>query len=168
MGLATDSANNIYATAVQDQYSGTDLLLPNGTIYHSVGAEQKAAIFIIKLRYDGYNLPVMCLLGEYSNNGECVSCGPNTVTASTGSQSISDCKCRAGYFGTNGACTICPIGTYCLLASTTSTSCGANTYTATNGSTTQSQCLCKAGYFGSNGGCTVCPPGSYCSAGIAD
>ncbi len=93
------------------------------------------------------------------------SCGPNANTATNASTTVSQCRCSAGYFGTNGACTICPIGTYCALASTTSTSCGANTYTATNGSTTQSQCLCKAGYFGSNGACAVCPPGSFCIAG---
>jgi hypothetical protein len=166
MGLATDSAKNVYAAAGQEYYSSTDLLLPNGATYHSVpSGEADFSIYITKLRFDGEYLPAICLLGEYRQNGECVSCGPHTTTANTGSQSVSDCMCSAGYFGSNGACTICPIGNYCPPASANATSCGSNTFTDTNGSSTVTQCRCNAGYFGTNGTCIVCPPGSYCLAG---
>ena len=139
-----------------------------------------------------------CGLGSYKedvgNALGCSDCPGGGVTVSTGSTSPSNCTCppgseldaegtaclcSAGYFGSDGACQVCPKGAYkvgvgnavgcnqCPNGSTTggTGSMSGNSCEAPPHSTVDSisgNFVCLAGYFGSAAsGCERCPAGTY-------
>jgi len=96
------------------------------------------------------------------DGSECTSCPAHAQTLAPQSQTIADCKCNAGYFGTDGtSCTACPPGKYkakhgsdeCVecaqLAEGLTTTGGA-------GKTDASSCVCAKGATGSPGVCLLC------------
>lgn len=57
-----------------------------------------------------------CPLNTYSTSlgsPSCTNCPTGSVTTTTGATSPAQCLCQAGYYNaTNGACTMCPAGTF--------------------------------------------------------
>ena len=118
------------------------------------------------------NQCTICPVGTYcpggapgSGPGAKLLCPSNSVVDVTGSTKISDCVCKAGFFGSKpDACAVCPASSYCAGGNAKSL-CSANAASAAE-STKSSDCACKAGYYGVNGGdCTLCDANKYCEGG---
>jgi len=111
--------------------------------------------------------PTTCPANSFCGAGvstptTCVSIYGSGYTSAAGSDSMLDCQaCAAGYYSSNGACTICPAGSYCPYHSTSSTSCAAGTY-STGGAATCTSCAC--GKYGTGGSTTSSCTGT-CAAG---
>jgi hypothetical protein len=113
----------------------------------------------------------------------CIACPTGSTNSSLSATTISDCKCKVGYTGTDGSpCTVCVIGKYknsigsasctnCPAGSYSSTAgasacvtCGAGNFSTTVGASSASACVpCPAGTYsnlthGPGGRCTACPP----------
>ena len=129
-----------------------------------------------------------CEANTFWNNGTCTACPANTL-AETGSVSITDCVCVAGFefdarshictecvAGTfkanigNDHCQQCTEGTYAAQpTSTVCTACSPHSSTISSGAAQQTDCVCNAGYFGLPGSsCTVCPTGTFSSINQAE
>jgi len=147
-----------------------------------------------------------CTAGSYRNETEVLTCTPcaidtyqdesaalgckfcpeNSHTVATGSSSITDCRCDAGYelHSTEHRCIPCTAGTYAPHSSNVCQQCVENTYSldlaaictpcAANersqaGSSQEGFCNCLPG-FGSNlthpSVCTQCPLDTYSTGGI--
>ena len=88
-----------------------------------------------------------------SSNTKCTACTANSVSVS-GSISVNDCKCKAGYYMSGGVCVKCTTsGTYCPLGATSVNTCVAGSYCPT----TDTMIPCTANYY--------CPDGS--TTGVA-
>ena len=102
-------------------------------------------------------------------------CPAFSSTIATGSSSVTDCKCGAGYYGTvtlaasANSCVACLLGTYSIAvgASTISTcqQCTAGSFCPTPSTKT----ACPAGSFCPLGvsAPTICPIGSFCPPGAS-
>jgi len=102
--------------------------------------------------------------GAYNQN-QCLACADNSQSNSSSSYST-DCKCKVGYFGSNGGpCTSCPTTTYTdTIGQGSCTACAGNSY-APSTSTAITACACLPGYTGPNGGtCTQCAADTYKTA----
>jgi hypothetical protein len=127
------------------------------------------------------------LVTSATSSSACETCPENSI-APSGSNELTDCVCKPGFFGKDGEqCTACPAGTYktragdwpcepCPLhtfsvataktdsACTTCLSISGNlpSITLQVGSSVQTQCLCDYGYTGADGGtCRACGVGKY-------
>jgi hypothetical protein len=104
-----------------------------------------------------------------STNSTAASCPTNSITNSTGSDSIEQCICSKGYFGSNGiACNACIEGKFkSINGNTTCSSCPINSTTISIASNSIQLCQCSIGYNGSAAislavqGCIECPIGNY-------
>ena len=98
---------------------------------------------------------------------------------STSGNGSATCRCLPGYTGSDGACRICPAGSFCPTGlaglcppgtyaaapgTTACTVCPTNSGTQAPGATSSSQCVCAPGFTGVPGAglCYACPPGGYC------
>ncbi|KAJ1491451.1 hypothetical protein T484DRAFT_1882630 [Baffinella frigidus] len=87
-----------------------------------------------------------CPANSYCTGGAAAtSCGTH-ATSALGSDQASDCDCVSGYYGSSGACTVCPDNT-----------------DASAGSTLVGECTCVAGFTAAGDGvaCSACLAGSY-------
>ena len=131
-----------------------------------------------------------CVADTYSTvvaatSNTCVGC-PLYMQSAVASGAITNCKCNAGYTGSDGVlCVGCVAGKYkTSVGSVGCTNCAVNTFsTAVNksdascttclsvttgpsqslaGSALQTDCKCNMGYSGSNGStCLACPRGAF-------
>jgi len=107
-----------------------------------------------------------CDIGKYKPNagiGDCSSCPQYSITSSSGSINITDCKCDKGYTGPNGdICTICESGKYKdVIGDSDCISCPTNS-NSPSGSDSVEDCQCDRGFVGPDGGtCTICESGKY-------
>ena len=131
----------------------------------------------------GTSVCLPCPTGTYVNVtglAECQAC-PQHSNSGTNSQSIAACICNAGFFGSSGACSACPPGTFKESNGPTACSkCGAGTYSnatgatassicvacatgaqAKEGSATIADCNCNAGFTGTGRSCDACDSGKY-------
>lgn len=122
---------------------------------------------------------VNCPFGFYSRaevDNRCISCPAGKTTASTGSDSSSDCcriKCNAGQKrindgckGQTDSCVDCPQGTYRSLNfshDVNCTACDPGYNTTIRAATDVKYCnfSCPAGKYISDGKCLNCPKGTY-------
>ncbi|HNY25067.1 MAG TPA: hypothetical protein PKJ33_00760 [Alphaproteobacteria bacterium] len=82
-----------------------------------------------------------CNSGYYLKLNYCEKCPTNSTTAGTGSTLISDCKCKAGYYGdpvNSIACVSCASGT------------GNPNATSIQGTTNKNGCYLPASYTGTD------------------
>lgn len=105
---------------------------------------------------------------------ECVNGGINTNEDSgcrcdpalyTWDANEKRCRCRDGYFDSDGVCQICTPNWFCKLGIRTKCPYG---MISPQGSTKQEQCVCELGYYktwnyNQTDICLVCPVGSYCN-----
>ncbi|KAL8451391.1 hypothetical protein Emag_002736 [Eimeria magna] len=130
---------------------------------------------------DAQSGKVMCepaRLGIYKDtlgNVSGTQCPHGSVTLETGSTSLSDCVCSAGFYldGETRTCKSCPIGAYCLGGLDPETNwhrsyevCPENTTTKHEESTSADDCLCDKGFYktltGAGGkACLECEINSY-------
>jgi hypothetical protein len=110
-----------------------------------------------------------CNAGAYkvaTGTGQCSTCPVGTSSAS-GSNELTDCKCRAGYTAASDgvACGACDAGAYKVATGTGDCSaCLAGTSSSASGSTELTDCTdCLAGTYSSGGksSCTDCLAGTY-------
>jgi hypothetical protein len=127
-----------------------------------------------------------CPVGAYLDTpggtsvNECIAC-PADATSSSGSSALSECRCNAGYTGSNGGtctpcsvaeykeyvgnqgCEPCPQGTYGNTTHATACiSCPDQNQDSPPGSNSSLDCKCRDGYNGPNGGtCVACAAGKY-------
>ena len=122
-----------------------------------------------------------CLNGSYSSaaSSACMLC-PNHTSSPRASATVLDCRCNAGFSGTNGGpCVACAPGTFKAIAGPSAPMpCSAGTYSNTSGmsfchacapfsdsgpgSNRTTDCKCLPGYAGPHGGpCVACDRGSY-------
>ena len=128
---------------------------------------------------------VTCAVGKYStttaaySESVCTWCPANSWTDSSASDSLADCRCNAGYFGSSGNCQACPSNSHSVVGST-SCYCNSGYYSTTSALTTtdscvacpsnsqtvggtdgQTFCVCNTGYYGTEAkaenDCTACP-----------
>jgi hypothetical protein len=135
----------------------------------------------------------VCPPGSWDDDGVCRKCGvgswcdgstenacPAFTSSHTGSDSLTNCSCLAGYAGVDGAacvgcaagtsktapgagnCSSCGVDTYSVgIAATSCSSCPARTVSA-SGSKHETDCICIVGHSGRNGGpCLPCRKGKY-------
>jgi len=114
-----------------------------------------------------------CQAGKYSGHvaailpTRCKQCA-NDSSSESGSSSIMDCICSAGYFGLpGGECTRCIQGSFCV-GGDQMLDCPINSWSEA-GAEAVTKCSCNMGYTGPDGGnCLACSPGSIKShAGFA-
>ena len=113
-----------------------------------------------------------CGVGFYKiarGNEACVACPDEMTTSGTGSSSVNDCHCNAGYTGADGGvCALCVAGKYKTVVGAGSlacTTCPANSHSPGEGATAVTACLCNAGFTGPDGGgCAACAAGKYKAA----
>ena len=86
----------------------------------------------------------------------------------SGSASIADCKCIAGYALVGGNCEPCPRGTWSDTVGATTLEickeCGPGFDTAEKATKSPDDCLCKQGMYkapGNESVCHTCPSGTY-------
>ena len=128
---------------------------------------------------------VPCAVGKYStitasySESVCTWCPANSWTDASASDSLADCRCNAGYFGSSGNCQACPSNSHSVVGST-SCYCNSGYYSTTSALTTtdscvacpsnsqtvggtdgQTFCVCNTGYYGTEAkvenDCTACP-----------
>ena len=113
--------------------------------------------------------------------GSCLPCPGGSVAGATGSRTIEDCICIAGY-GLDGYCKPCAPGQYSTNVDRYCINCPANTFSSTPKATSSDTCLpcptnsatngtghdqstdcnCNLGFYGLAGAsCSECQPGSY-------
>jgi len=135
-----------------------------------------------------------CELGKYSaliaasQSATCQSCPANSWTDLPGMTTIADCRCNAGYTGSDGDCIACVAGKYKVISGSAScTSCGLDKYStalaatsqatcidcpafsqAPEGSRVRTACICNIGYTGPGGShapgitaCEACVKGTF-------
>ena len=136
--------------------------------------------------YAGSSSCISCVSGTYStgtginSNTSCTKCPPGSSSVS-GSFSIQNCSCNAGYAQIiQSNCTPCVIGKYRPTNGSACLNCPAAKYSKSTGSTfcipcpsnssspissvAILNCTCNAGFVSSNGGnCLQCPSGKYSS-----
>jgi hypothetical protein len=146
---------------------------PIGTYRTSTGpdvcTECPAGTYSITLGATTAATCVACAVDTYSatmgatNSDMCLACPANTFSPS-GSDELMDCKCLAGFTGSDGTeCTACDVGTYkTATGQGTCTWCPLETQSAA-ASTLLTDCRCNTGYTASQNGvlCTACVAGSY-------
>lgn len=112
----------------------------------------------------------LCLPGFYSSTGigpcspcplktyqpsygstTCIACGQNTVTLSTGSSAVYDCKCIEGYEGDGTLCLPCPYNSYkSIINNSACVTCPINSFTNRSLvnliSSSVVNCICAPGY----------------------
>lgn len=113
------------------------------------------------------NTCVQCLAGFYCpDEGTEVSSLANSSSL-TQSGSATACQCLPGLYDVPGAqCFPCPLDTYCL-GGTNTTTCPPNSTTlGLQGLATRSECVCKPGFYEDSVSslCVQCPPKTFCSA----
>lgn len=131
-----------------------------------------------------------CIADTYSTvvaatSNTCVGC-PLYMQSAVASGAITNCKCNAGYTGSDGvlctgcvagkyktvvgavACTNCLVNTFSTAVAKTDASCTTCLSVTTGpsqslaGSALQTDCKCNMGYSGSNGStCLACPRGAF-------
>jgi hypothetical protein len=96
-----------------------------------------------------------CAIGTYktvSGSEPCTSCAPLSTTFTTGSNSMSFCRCNAGYGGdasiTPSTCTVCVIGRYKDDQGNFACLCPTPRTTLSIGSIASTSCECVLGYTG--------------------
>jgi hypothetical protein len=106
-----------------------------------------------------------------AGDSQCIACPPNSDSGNKAAvQDRADCKCKAGYVGTDGGpCYPVPEDTYKIAVGNyegATKPCPPNSGTLfRQGRSNVLDCLCKPGYQGSNGGpCLVCPTESWKSS----
>ena len=121
-----------------------------------------------------------CPAGQYADaegEGTCTKCPDNSDTAQPGSNAITDCKCKPGFFGTitkpDGRCSACDVGTYSDAPGLTACkTCPTSSTTSSSASTMMSECLCMAGFTGTintpDAKCNACAVGTYKSVDGVD
>ncbi len=110
-------------------------------------------------------------------------CPPNT-SSPTLSNYIKNCTCNPGFAGPNGTacspcsggtynplgasanCSVCPVKSYCPLASVSPRSCPVGFETIVTGAADVSQCTCSPGYYGAQ--CNQCPRTAFCPGGSSN
>ncbi|KAI5474495.1 hypothetical protein MNV49_003202 [Pseudohyphozyma bogoriensis] len=95
-----------------------------------------------------------------TNNGACETC-PDGTTSLAGSIDASDCTaCPAGSAGSNGACNVCPAGSFAEGTGNAACQTCPDGTTSVENSTGVSACTpCPLGTAGTAGACNVCFPG---------
>ena len=102
--------------------------------------------------------------------GSAATCPTQSLTVAAGSFDLSQCACRPGYTGANGAdCAACVVGTYKdTQGSAACTQCPAGTFNAVTGLNSSAGCeQCRGGTFSAAGAyvCTGCSPGTAAKVG---
>ncbi|NBX19008.1 MAG: hypothetical protein EBR09_16800 [Proteobacteria bacterium] len=100
------------------------------------------------------------IIGASSIN-TCKNCPINSIS-STGSRTISNCTCNAGFTGpTDGNCSACALGKYKSIAGSGSCNdCEPNSNTTSLNSKFKGNCICNVDYSGYDGEiCTRCDVG---------
>ncbi|KAL8274450.1 hypothetical protein Esti_001610 [Eimeria stiedai] len=130
---------------------------------------------------DAYTGKVMCepaRLGVYKDtlgNISGTQCPHGSFTLATGSTSLADCVCSAGFYldEKSRTCKSCPIGAYCLGGLDPEThwhrsyeACPVHTTTKNKNSTSIDDCLCDKGFYKTTTGaggkaCVQCEINSY-------
>ena len=112
-----------------------------------------------------------CARGFYQESPgklECDSCSPNSMTDSTGSDDVKDCRCIPSYFGPDGdICRECPANFYCPGGNVIN-ECPLFTLSE-NKSFHIRNCTCRPGFTAPINGvqCSACPRNFYCPGGTA-
>eukprot|EP00961_Rhodomonas_salina_P082555 1109497-Rhodomonas_salina.1 len=111
-------------------------------------------------------LCVPCPRDSFCAGGNTTVCPYTNMVSPPGSDELSDCKCRPGYFPDSPtSCGLCPEDHYCL-GGVPPEPCGGNMSTPA-GSNHSLACICDAGFYGPQGGpCQLCPANSWCWGGI--
>src|SRR5437879_4184469 len=76
-----------------------------------------------------------------------IQCGGNSTTQAMGSTLQSQCVCLPGFYGSNGACALCPSKILCALLSIRFVNLALRTvgkYRATGGATSVTSCLVRS------------------------
>jgi Tyrosine-protein kinase ephrin type A/B receptor-like len=144
----------------------------------------------ISIRVPRLNINIMAMCIIYfcqfttvsaTGDGFCSSCPPNNYcsdsginncpsnsVSSEGSNFLTDCSCKAGYVGVNGAmCYECGENFYCVGGESVR-SCP-NHSESPHGSNSSLACICVTGWYGDPGGeCLECEPGFWCDRGVKD
>jgi hypothetical protein len=114
-----------------------------------------------------------CAEGQYTSlpgTARCLACPSNSGSEVTGSTSVTDCECDAGFTGTISAptdtCDACPIGEFKQdTGPGLCEPCPENAVTASVGATQLTDCLCGLGHTGVVAApedvCSQCDVGSY-------
>jgi hypothetical protein len=117
------------------------------------------------------DLCTACGIGQYQparGSGSCIDCPDDSTTTDTGSTTMDQCLCEAGYSGdaaTDG-CDQCAAGQYSdSVGPDACVDCPANSGTAQPASTAVTECECDAGHTGTinapDDECTACGVGTY-------
>lgn len=106
----------------------------------------------------------ICSTGSYCpiSSGSPIVCPGNSTTLSPGAQSLAECVCLVGFFGSAGVCQVCEAGKYCQLNVTVGEICRAG-YFCPRGSINETSC--PIGTICPNSGMSApisCPRGFYC------
>jgi hypothetical protein len=88
---------------------------------------------------------VVCPVGMFWTEERCIQCPDHTITAASGTLSVSECLCVAGYMLQGDKCKLCPADTYQAILGGSCTTCPSNAMSAA-GSSLQTDCLCKHGF----------------------
>ncbi|KAJ1469583.1 hypothetical protein T484DRAFT_1642577 [Baffinella frigidus] len=88
--------------------------------------------------------------------GGTLSVCPDHAASVSGSDNVTDCQCKAGFYGEDGReCSVCPAKSYCEGGKSV-VSCGEHSESP-GGSNISEACSCEAGWYGPQGGaCTLC------------
>jgi hypothetical protein len=114
-----------------------------------------------------------CPAGQYqpvAGSTACLAC-PAHAAAPAGSDGITDCLCRPGFYSTlsneGDTCLECPAGFFCEGGSPEPTLCRANTNSSA-GSERNDDCGCNPGFYSTSAGgqCQPCPRGEYCPGNL--
>ena len=206
------ATNKIFSDGGQNEWKNIDCVGRGTYIFIRQGTHSGNYMQIIEMEVPGSvpakNVPcVACVAGTYKpTNGSatctnCVEDTYSTVVAATSntcvgcplymqsavaSGAITNCKCNAGYTGSDGvlctgcvagkyktvvgavACTNCLVNTFSTAVAKTDASCTTCLSVTTGpsqslaGSALQTDCKCNMGYSGSNGStCIACPRGAF-------
>ena len=161
---STSAAGNSFVTSCICEdgfYLVTDLEKPYGYVHCVI-------MKLLNIRAHHTYVYYTCILNTYTGTHSCTQRGlahrgsgfcqkcPNYMHSPPGSTSMSDCKCKSGFYLKTGVfeCIACPTGT-----------------TSPSGSTSQDDCKCAAGYYKTasqlNISCIRCPDSSDSAEGSA-